>query len=269
MSSKAQLTLFLWPAGLFPRRVTYWLVLKGLVSSYSDILAGKTADPNLSIVRLGITPPKFGWTYEPADDPLPASVSTSTPCLRVRDAETGAERWVRESSSIIAYLERAYAGRGPALAPAGALDAAATGDLVGQLNLALAESATYLRHASPQLAVYAELRDEDRSRAAARVGHRQFVRGLAKVQAWAADSLATTGWLTPGTDGPGLVDVNLAAPRRYLELAYGWDLFEDEELKPLDEWYKRFQKLPWWDALEGGPNIHPAELKFTIEKFEI
>ncbi|KAI1757595.1 hypothetical protein F4782DRAFT_479189 [Xylaria castorea] len=269
MATNQQLTLFLWLQGLFPRRVSYWLLIKGLVSSPQDLLEGKTTDPNLSIVRLSFNVPPGGWISDPKNDPLPATVSTSSPCLRVRDTETGAERWVRESSSIIAYLEEVYADRDPVLKPKNILDMALTNDLIGQMNISIADGVTYFRHASPQLAAYSGLQDEERSRAAARLGYQSMMKGFLKVQDWARDSLATTGWLTPGTDGPGVVDTNLAAVRRYLELVYGSIIFEKEELKPLEEWYERFQKLAWWDALEERPNVHPAELRFTIDKFEV
>jgi glutathione S-transferase len=245
--------------------VNYWLLIKGLVSSPADLLQGKTTDPNLSIVRLSLNLPSGGWKSNPENDPLPASISTSSPCLRIRDAKTGVERWVRESSSIVAYLEEVYADRGPSLKSNDLLDTALTNDLVGQMDLSVIESLTYVRHASPQLAAFAGLKDEERSRAAARIGYQSMVKGFMKVQEWAGESLSATGWLTPGADGPGLVDINFAAVRRYLQLVYGWNVFEKEELAPLEEWYGRFQKLSWWDAFEGRPDCHPSELKFSID----
>ncbi|KAF2966250.1 hypothetical protein GQX73_g7349 [Xylaria multiplex] len=271
MPTNEQLTLFLWLQGLFPRRVNYWLLIKGLVLSPQDLLNGETMDPNLSLVRLNldVATGSISWKSNPESDPLPPEISTSSPCLRIRDTKTGNERWVRESSSIITYLEEVYADRGPSLKPRDLLDVAAMNDLVGQINLSIIESLTYIRHASPQFAAFAGIKEEERSQPAARVGHQGMVKGFMKVQDWARDSLATTGWLTPGTDGPGLVDANLAAVRRYLELVYGWDIFEKSELKPLAEWYERFKGLPWWAALEERPNVHPSEFKFTIEKFEV
>ncbi|KAI8626236.1 hypothetical protein F5Y19DRAFT_230273 [Xylariaceae sp. FL1651] len=267
MAKTQQLTLFLWLEGMFPRRVSYWLFLKGLVSSPADLLDGKTSDPNLSIVRLAINMSAGGWTSNPENDPLPTS--NSTPSLRIRDTERGSERWVRESSSIVAYLEEVYADRGPALKSNDLLDIALTNDLIGIVNLSFLEGGMHLRHASPQLAAFSGIKDEDRSRPAARNGYSAMVKGLVKLQSWAKESLDTTGWLTPGTDGPGLVDVNLASGRRYLELGYKWNIFESEELKPLAEWYERFQKLPWWNALEERPNVHPKELQFEREVFEL
>ncbi|KAI3325435.1 hypothetical protein HD806DRAFT_552727 [Xylariaceae sp. AK1471] len=269
MAKNQQLTLFLWLDGLFPRRVSYWLLIKGLVLSPADLLEGRTTDPNISIVRLSLNLPSRGWKSNPENDPLPANISSSSPCLRIRDTETGTERWVRESSSIVAYLEEIYADRGPALKSSDIIDTAITNDLIGQMNMSIIESLMYVRHASPQFGAFAGLKDEERSRAAARNGYQGMLNGYLKVQDWAGNSLSATGWLTPGIDGPGLVDVNLAAVRRYLGLVYDWDIFEKEELMPLVEWYGRFQKLPWWDAFEGRRNGHPSGLKFTIDKFEV
>ncbi|CAJ2508997.1 Uu.00g140230.m01.CDS01 [Anthostomella pinea] len=104
------------------------------------------------------------------------------------------------------------------------------------------------------------LRDGERSHAAALYAYAAMVKGLSKVQLWAADSLRLTGWLTPGIEGPGLADVSLAAGRRYLKLGYGWDCFEKEELRPLAEWYERFKSLDWWVALEEREGVHLREM---------
>ncbi|KAI0429897.1 hypothetical protein F5Y09DRAFT_331474 [Xylaria sp. FL1042] len=272
MPQNKQLTLFLWPQGLFPRRVSYWLLIKGLVSSPHDLLDGKTADPNLTIVRLSLSvgsTGSIGWKCNPENDPLPPNISTSSPCLRVRDPDTGGEHWVRESSSILTYLEEVYEDRGPSLQAKDLLTIAVTHDLVDQINLSIIEGVTYVRHASPQFAAFSGIKEEERSRAAAKVGHQNMVKGFVKVAQWAADSLKTNGWLTPGTEGPGLVDVNLAAPRRYLELVYGWNIFEKEELKPLAEWYERFRKMAWWAALEERPDVHPSEFTFSTDDYEV
>ncbi|KAI1296970.1 hypothetical protein F5Y03DRAFT_291875 [Xylaria venustula] len=271
MPTNDQITLFLWPEGLYPRRVGYWLLIKGLVSSPQDLLNGSTTDPNLSIVLQSpnITATSIEWNYNPENDPLPKNISTTTPCLRIRHSKTGNHRWVRESSSIIAYLEQVYADKAPSLQSKDLLDIAATNDLVGQINLSIFDAATYARHASPQLAAFAGLKEEERSRASARVGYQNMIKGLVKVSKWAEDSLRTTGWLTPGTNGPGLVDLNLAAPCRFYELAYGWNIFEKEELRPLAECYERFRKLSWWDALEERADVHPSELIFTLDDFKV
>ncbi|KAI0152960.1 hypothetical protein GGR57DRAFT_503092 [Xylariaceae sp. FL1272] len=263
MSSDQQLTLFLWLEGFFPRRINYYLLLKNLVKSPADLLACKTTEPNLNIVRMSLA--QKGWSFTPSDDPLPAEISTSTPCLRVRNTATGGDRWVRESASILVYLETLYGDRGPALKPSDHLDIAAMDDLVGCVSTAFAESLVYARHASPFLARGLGVKDEDRSPGAARNAHATMVRQLVKVQSWGSTSLNATGWLTPGVDGPGLVDLCLASGRRYMELGYGFDYFENEELGLLREWYERFRSLSWWEELEERTIIHPEFLRNKMD----
>ncbi|KAI9154924.1 Heterokaryon incompatibility protein [Paramyrothecium foliicola] len=267
MPKDLELTLWLWVEGMFPRRIDYLMLLKGISSSAEDLNVGKTNDPNLKIIRMtidlkGMAETGSMWKCSPPDDPVPAGCST--PALRVTDKKTGVSRLIRESASIAAYLDGHYADFGPALQPTDPIDVAVMSDLIGMVQLAGADCSYYLRHACSPVASLYLLKDENRSRESALNGKACMIKGLKKIQLWAQDSLKTTGWLTPGTQGPGLVDLNLASGRRYMELGYEIDMFEDEELKDLAQWYERFKQLPWWNAFEereGG--IHPEEIRFA------
>ncbi|KAI1488484.1 hypothetical protein F5X96DRAFT_645368 [Biscogniauxia mediterranea] len=267
-SESHQYTLWLWLEGMFPRRLNYFLLMKGLVSTPADLLQGKTNISNLQIIKMRPDMTSGSWKFDPETEPLPTGVST--PCLRVTDTRTGREHWIRESVSILSYFEDVFRDRGPALQSLNPLEVAATADMMGAINLAMSDGGTYLRHACPAMAAWSGLKDEDRSRAAALNAYEMMVRGLGKLQMWAQDTLAETGWLTPGISGPGLADITLAAGRRYLELGYGWDTFEREELKLLAEWYERFKKaVPWWDALEEREDVHPKEMMLGKESREV
>ncbi|KAI5917422.1 hypothetical protein F4810DRAFT_717703 [Camillea tinctor] len=261
-------TLWLWLEGMFPRRLNYFLLMKGLVSTPMDLLQGTTNVPNLRIVKMRPDMETGSWKFDSEADALPRG--TSTPCLRVTDTQTGRERWVYESVSILSYFESIFRGHGLTLLSLDPLDVAATNDIIGVINLAMAEGGTYMRHACPAMAAWSGLKNEDRSHAAALNSYGIMVKDLRKVQIWAEDTLAETGWLTPGVQGPGLADITLAAGRRYLELGYGWDIFEREELKVLAAWYKRFKNtLPWWDALEEREDVHPKEMMLGKEYREV
>jgi glutathione S-transferase len=260
MASNYDHTLWLWIEGASPRRIDYLLLMKGVVSSPDDLFRGKTNDPRLKIIRMSVDMQAMGWIFEPANDKLPAGYTT--PSLRVTDPKTGVSRWIRESSSIADYFEERYADRGTPLKPTDPLDIAVMDDLIGMANLLNVDAGYYLRHACPPAAKWSGLKEEHRNHASALNGKENMTKNLKKFQTWAQDTLKSTGWLTPGIDGPGLVDLNLAAGRRYMELGYDWDIFEGDELRELAEWYERFKKLPWWNTFEKRENIHPKELMF-------
>ncbi|KAK7910742.1 hypothetical protein PG985_013223 [Apiospora marii] len=266
-ASELQHTLWLWLEGFFPRRVWYYLLTKGLVATPADLLEGRTADSSLRINRMHIDMSTGGWKF--ADPSNPAPQGASTPCLGIHDPATGETRYIYESASILVYLETVYGSvkGGPVVMPKDPVDIANMHDIIGIMNLAMLDAGYYTRHAVPVLAAWSGVANEDRSRAAglnARVG---MNKNLGKVQVWAAKSLKTTGWLTPGTEGPGLADFCLAAARRYLELTFGWDIFEEgrEELKELAAWYERFKGLDWWEAAEEQAIVHPPQLRLGKE----
>ncbi|KAK7965903.1 uncharacterized protein PG986_000180 [Apiospora aurea] len=270
MASGLQHTLWLWLEGFFPRRVWYYLLTKGLAASPADLLEGKTVDPSLRINRMHMDMAAGGWKF--ADPSNPAPQGASTPCLGIHDPATGETRYIYESASILVYLETVYGNReggGPSAMPKNPVDVAKMHDIIGVMNLAMLDSGYYTCHAVPVLSVWSGVANEDRSRAAALNARAGMAKNLAKVQAWAAPSLKTTGWLTPGTEGPGVADFSLAAARRYLELTFEWDIFEGdgekEELEELAVWYERFKGLEWWDAAEEHVVVHPPRLRLGKE----
>ncbi|KAI1842479.1 hypothetical protein JX265_013736 [Neoarthrinium moseri] len=259
MTSQFQHTLWLWLEGMFPRRISYYLLMKGLVASPSDLLHGKTGDPSLRLSLINFDTAK-GFTYLDAEDPAPKGAST--PCLRIIDPSTGDARFIHESSAILTYLETVYGGHGPALAPEDAVSVAIMNDLIAGINLAVTDGAYYIKHAVPQSTAWSLLKNEERSHAAALNAYAFAVKNLLKVQLWANPTLSGAGWLTPGIHRAGLVDATLAGGCRYLDLTYGWDMLENEELSELKEWYKRFKVLPWWSELEDREDVHPSEMRY-------
>ncbi|KAK6835003.1 hypothetical protein PG987_009697 [Apiospora arundinis] len=209
----------------------------------------------------------------------PGSPRGLDPCLGISDPATGETRYIYESASILAYLETVYgnshAGANAAMPRDDPVDVATMHDVIGMINLAMLDSGYYTRHAVPALAAWSGLANEDRSGGAARNARASMAKSLGKVQIWAAPSLKATGWLTPGTGGgPGLADFCLAAARRYLELTFGWDIFEGEgkgngeDLKELVAWYERFKGLDWWEAAEEHVIVQPPQLRMGKESRE-
>lgn len=258
-------TLFLWPRGFFPRRVVYYLLIKGLAKP-GDLLQGKSTVPTLKLNIINYNPETQRLEPVDVDDPKPAD--KSTPCLRVVNAATGATHWIHESTAIPAYLEDAYPDF-PALQSRDIVQKATMGDIILAINAAQDEFSYYLRHASPIACKYTGLDDADRSHKAALNGKSQMNKGLLKVQKWAEGALNRTAWLTPGIKGPGLADVCLAGWVRYIELTYEFNVLEGEGLDALRDWWARFKLLPWWEEMEETGEIHPPSLRFGKESREV
>lgn len=257
-----QHTLFAWVRGAFPRRIAYQLLAKGIVASPADLIASKTQTDSFRInvatfqVVDGVP---MGVDADPLD-PMPKG--KSTPSLRITDIKTGEETWIHESTAIALYVEDLFADMKP-LISRNPVQRAVTVDMMTLINLLLHDSGYYLRHAAATAAMWSHLANEDRSSAAALNGLAHMNRSLEKLQKWAEPQLLSTGWLTPGVEGhPGVVDMCLAGPLRYLWLAYEFDLLEGENLGLLREWWARFKMEGWWDELEEREGVHPPELTF-------
>jgi hypothetical protein len=68
--SDLQHTLWLWLEGVFLRRISYFLLLKGLIPSVTDILAGKSIKSNLKIIPM-YRESAHGWRIQDPDDTSP------------------------------------------------------------------------------------------------------------------------------------------------------------------------------------------------------
>lgn len=266
-----QHTLWLWTEGAFARRVMYYLLIKGLVSSPAALLEGKTTEANLLINVIKLDPQTGGWicTNNPSD-PQPAG--TSNPCMRTTCTETKTSTLIHESNSILLYLEELYPAKSdqpPALKGNTLLLSAKTADLLTQINLLGMNTNYFLRNTITVHGNVMGLSPSDQSRTAALSARHWETQTLLKIQDWAIthndflDHHRSGGWLTPGiSTNPGVVDVALAANHRFVELIYGIDMLDvDETLAPLREWYNRFRQQSWWKAFEDREDIVPEVLK--------
>ena len=266
--SDAHHTLFLWLRGAFPRRIAFQLLIKGIVASAEDMIAGRTQLPNFKINIATMEVTENGPRMVDADQSDPKPQGKSSPSLRIRHADVGREDWLSESTAIMSYIEDAFPGH-KSMVSSDALRRAQALDLITQVNLMGVDFTHYLRHATAVTESWTGLADADRSHAAARNSLQAFTKSVVKLQAGAAGSLEETGWMTPGVEGPGLVDVTLAANLRYMWLSYEFDTLEDERLDRLREWWKRFKQLGWWEDLEETGEVHPPQMRYSKEVREV
>ncbi|KAI1392015.1 uncharacterized protein F4822DRAFT_113155 [Hypoxylon trugodes] len=256
MASNLEHTLWLWTKGATSRRVMYSVLVKGLVSSASDLLQGKTTRSNLRINTVDYSV-KEGWIYGDPSDPQPKG--STNPCMQTTDLTTGRSTYVHESEAIVLYLEDLYPEH--PLWSSSALERARTMDLVSKVNIAVIDTNYIIRHITPEYGAASGLKAEDLSRATALNAKYHETKGLLKVQEWAEQNgLEKTGWITPGVNGPGLGDVVLAAHIRFIEAVFGFYMLSDARLARLDSWYGRFKQLPWWKDFEERDDIVPEVL---------
>src|SRR5690242_11369062 len=92
---KDNTTIWIWPSGLFPRRLVYYFRAKGITLS-----ALERHGIHLIAVELASSPPALhsmaGFEARPAN--------SSLPIMRIEHGD-GRTTWIRESLSIIDYLE--------------------------------------------------------------------------------------------------------------------------------------------------------------------
>ncbi|KAF2757780.1 hypothetical protein EJ05DRAFT_476987 [Pseudovirgaria hyperparasitica] len=100
------MTLFTWPEGLFPRRVTLYLKAKNIPPHILDAHL-KIVDYKLDLSTGGIVS---------VHEPVPEKPAGSWPCMVVHAAEPGEQDVViHESMSILEYLEDVFHDHGRAL----------------------------------------------------------------------------------------------------------------------------------------------------------
>lgn len=181
--------------------------------------------------------------------------------MRITKPVTGASRFLYESTSILLYLEGLFPE--PAMQPKDVVERGRMLDMLGHINLVGVDTNYKLRNTIPEHGMMMGLMPENQSRVAAENAEAQEKKGVIKLQAWAREyGCFETGWLTPGMKIPGLVDVALVPTFRFVELVWGIDILQDEELKLLADWYARFTTLSFWADYEERDGILPSLLEF-------
>ncbi|KAJ4262865.1 hypothetical protein NW762_006478 [Fusarium torreyae] len=251
MVSQYQHKLFLWIEGYFPKRIVYYLLAKGLCSSVDQLYEGNTNEPNLNVVRIVFNGQDF--VSEDPDNPFPTE--TTVPALRLDDTSSGKSIWIRETWSIINYLEEVFPGTTAnnyrEMWANDPVERAITQDVLGHLLSASEQGGIWLDNNAPFLTAFRQISDEEHSIGVGRRARRAFEEHFKAAQEIAADNLERTGWLTPAADGgPGMADVNLAAMVRHTEDAWSEFVIENDVLEPLRQWYKKYQTVWFWHELE-------------------
>ncbi|KAM0282015.1 hypothetical protein ACHAQH_003221 [Verticillium albo-atrum] len=241
---RPQKTLWLWPSGMFPRRVVYYLKAKSLPLSILRSPSNPRGD--LSIISLtldqkamAIVPSKQGTEDRPP--------GCSLPVIRVDGTRT---LLVRQSATVLEYLEDCYPpadGYRDLTGGSTSMETRATvRDMVQAMNEVAIGMSLHVRHSYESTLSWSGMTKEQQSSATGEEGRAQWTTQLAKLDSWAREDVVDRGALSIAgvTDMPTLADFALISSVQYVQEVYGFDMLEGFEV--LGIWYERFTASQWF-----------------------
>ncbi|KAJ8117755.1 hypothetical protein OPT61_g1131 [Boeremia exigua] len=229
-SANVRTTLWIWPSGLFPRRLVYYFRAKKITlpiltshNIYLVPVAISTSSSTLEAIQ--------GFETRPKDATLPI--------LRI-SRKNGEETWIRESLSIIQYFEELFpASDGwPDLQGVSMEERAQVTDVLSLLGDVVHWSLIYLINSDQTTTRWSGLSEESISSSAAAhaKGKRQFY--LDRLQKWLeTDALRITERMT-------IAGVVLLAQVEYHEMIYKTDWIEGHTV--LGQWIERMRGEEWY-----------------------
>ncbi|KAJ4374722.1 hypothetical protein N0V83_001797 [Neocucurbitaria cava] len=231
------MTIWIWPIGLFPRRIINYFRAKNITTSIlkaHDIhLIPVTLDPSVGLVSLP------GYETRPTD--------ISLPCLRIEKAD-GEVFWIHETLAILSYfeeelfsVERGYTR----LEGEGAEQRAKVRDLVGQTTDASTWGAIGLMNSDVSTTSWSGLKEEEMHADTAVHARKKFDGILTKIEGWVEPDVIGRG--TQSLAGKGadvtFADIFLAAQVDYMQWVYGVKWLQGHEV--LEMWYERVKEEKW------------------------
>jgi glutathione S-transferase len=228
-SPLTKITIWLWPTGLFPRRIIFFLRLARI--SRSTLSAH-----NITLIPVSLTPTAL--VSLPGTEARPPS--TTLPLMRIAYPD-GRTVWIRESGAILEYLDEVLCqGERRSLLGGKAEDRARQRDAMSVLSDAMMWSQVALVHSEPKSTSWSGLKAEDMSPAAAAHASEKMRALLDKLERWIRED---------GKEGKGLlgevgmVDVVLMAHVEYLRDGYGVEWVQGHE--GLVAWWERVRSEEW------------------------
>jgi glutathione S-transferase len=227
-------TLWIWPSGIFPRRVAYYLRVKGLSTADLD-------KENLRLIPCHINTTSQELNLEAISGYEKRPPGFSLPVLRIIDSEK--EIFIAESSSILEYLEDLFPdlqGYNNLLGD-DIIQKAKVRDIVQLTNELLTWCNVQVRHSTDFSLLWSGMTKEQQSVAAAEDAKFQIARVLKQLEAWIDDNgdVSLVRAALPTT-----TDVTVAAAKVSMEEIYGIRLFEG--FNKLEAWWGRYEASPWF-----------------------
>jgi glutathione S-transferase len=230
MASVTKTTLWVWPSGLFPRRLIYYFRLKRITLTHLQ-------EHNIRLIPVSHTSSPPALQSLPGHEPRPAD--SSLPTMRI-EHPGGQTVWIRESLSVLEYFEELF----PASEGYGDLRGetverrAQTRDILSLLNDAMHWSLTSLIHSDLGSTSWSGLSGEEMSLSAAAHARRKLDFCLSRLEKW----LQANG--NEGAKGSTLAGLVLLAQVEYHQMMYGADWVEGHTV--LREWVEAMKKTEWY-----------------------
>jgi glutathione S-transferase len=251
-------TLWVWPTGLFPRRILYYLRAKALPLSLLD----STLTIN-TVLNNGVKlVPAPGYESHPD--------GTSLPCLRV-ERPGASPTFIYESTAIMEYFEELFEGvGGPSLIGNNIAQRARTRDIVAMINDTGVFSGFYAYNKHEATMSWSGFKKEEMSDGNVRLAVARGGRLLAKIEKHMKDDMEENCISLSGEGIEGtLADFAVMAIADYMAYFYGALFFDDfGEFAALKGWYERAKSSSWFVSTEECQKIERDGYKglFVEEK---
>lgn len=233
-TTKPKITIWIWSAGLYPRRVLYYFRAKGFTPAFL-----KEHNIHLIPVTCSMTE---GLLSFPGYEARPTA--TSLPILRIQYTD-GTELWIRETLAILEYLEDIFP---PAHGYKSLRDevpgqAAKMRDVIGLSNDAGVQFTTFLINSYKGTSFWSGLKEEEMHDDTAAHAKKKWQTLLTKLCTWvekdvtAEDSQGLVGVTT-------IADIMLMAQVDYQKWCYKYEYLEGFSV--LQSWYENMTKSDWY-----------------------
>jgi glutathione S-transferase len=226
-------TLWIWPTGLFPRRIIFYLRAENLT------LPILTAH-NIHLIPVALTP-SFQLLSLPAFEPRPQN--TSLPIMRI-ESDDKKVLWIRESAAIIEYFEEVFGVekgyrdlRGETVQ-----QRARTRDGVSLLNDVMVWSTVGMVHSNRATVSWSGLSEEGMSGSAAHHADGKVDVLLKRLEGWIEEDGKGCRSLSGEGGDVTVLDV-VVMSMEYIREVYGEDGLGGNEV--LKGWWEKLRVAEW------------------------
>jgi glutathione S-transferase len=227
-------TLWIWPTGLFPRRLVYYLRAKRITTTHLQ-------QHNIHLVPVSL----FNNALVSLEGYEPRPADTSLPVMRIQQLD-GTETWIRESSTILEYFEEIFAGDGFLdMRGLSMQQRAKTRDVLSLLADAAAWSSVALMHSNPSTTFWSGLRPDQMSPVTASHAERKCEELLSKLERWVVEDVIDGRRKSLSGEGGDvtLADMVVMAQVEYMREMYGMDWVAEHGV--LRVWCDRAKEEEW------------------------